>query len=732
MAEIHCPICNRMNDTSAERCWYCQTILQPEKNNPSENKEDWLNNLRGDSSTASQELTEPDAPQSNEPTEEDTPDWLARIRLREQEEHSNLSSEEPNTPPAPDEEVPDWLNEIQSGSIPEESPLAQPENSAGKNTDSTSSTQDNDEWLKKLESWQPVPPVSGTEDEHEQKDYPSQPSNDAQPEGATSVNKSFSGDESDWLQAFMDESANPELKSSAPEPSFSEPNQEPKETPSNSVQPAYAETHEAEKPAESSLPEVAPDETSSSLSAPEKSSAEPAQTAISDEEPDWLSEYKALKPDQDLASQVIPPAKTETTPKAAFDDLEIFDWMSKPETDKTTKVSRSESEPENESEPVEPIEQASLPPWLQALRPAKKAGESTTQNESLQESETSGPLAGIEGALQGDAVNQFYTHPEIYGENVKITDNQKIRSQILKNIVEQSRWEDQELAETPKSHGWILRLVVCILLLVSVILPSFFQKLPTILPTLYAPEVVDTFNGVNALSTEKPILVAADFDGSLYGELSISSQTLFEHLMERNIAIASLSTTPVGAPLLQEMLDSAATKQSGYLASDRLINLGYLPGGSMGLQALAADPRLTMPLNANLQPAWQTGILKNIRALSDFGALIVITENADTARYWIEQVRPTLETTPLYVVISAQSAPLLQPYYDSKQINGYIAGMISAATYEQLANKPGLALEHYPTYQITLLLVTLIIFMGGVIALVTRQPFSERARASKS
>jgi len=37
-------------------------------------------------------------------------------------------------------------------------------------------------------------------------------------------------------------------------------------------------------------------------------------------------------------------------------------------------------------------------------------------------------------------------------------------------------------------------------------------------PSLYPNEVIQTFNAVNALPVNKPVLIAADFDGSLYGD----------------------------------------------------------------------------------------------------------------------------------------------------------------------------------------------------------------------
>lgn len=197
--------------------------------------------------------------------------------------------------------------------------------------------------------------------------------------------------------------------------------------------------------------------------------------------------------------------------------------------------------------------------------------------------------------------------------------------------------------------------------------------------------------------------------------------------MSKNISLTYLSTTPVGATLLQDTLTGLSSNQNEYSMTENTVNLGYLAGGTVGLQALAQDPRATLPLSVALKPAWEAAPFDTVTKVSDFGAVIVITENADTARYWIEQVKPSLGQTPLLVIISAQSAPMLQPYYDSGQVNGYIGGVSGSAAFEALSSTSGAASSHYAAYQLTLLVVAIMILVGGMISLVARTPSSKRS-----
>ena len=320
--------------------------------------------------------------------------------------------------------------------------------------------------------------------------------------------------------------------------------------------------------------------------------------------------------------------------------------------------------------------------------------------------------------MQGEELSQLYSRPQTYTGPLKVSQGQQDRSLILKKITDQNSWEDEGLTDKTHSQRWILHAVVVVLILTAVFIPLIINGLPSILPALYPEAVVQSFNTVNTLSAEKPVLVAADFDGSLYGELNWTLQPLFSHLMQKNIPMAFLSTNSVGATLMEKSLKELSAKNTAFDYDAEVVDLGYLAGGSIGLQSLARDPLTTMPLTSNLQPAWQSYPLSSIKQLSDFGALIVITENADTARYWIEQVKPSLGNTPLLVIISAQSAPLLQPYYDSGQITGYLAGVNSAAVYEALDQNSQNSGQLFSSYQITMLLVIVLILVGGIVSLI--------------
>jgi hypothetical protein len=153
-------------------------------------------------------------------------------------------------------------------------------------------------------------------------------------------------------------------------------------------------------------------------------------------------------------------------------------------------------------------------------------------------------------------------------------------------------------------------------------------------------------------------------------------------------------------------------------------DLGYLAGGTAGLQLLAQNPIEAMPTLNDDAALPGFGAFDN---LSYFQMVIVVTDDADTARAWVEQVQPSLSNTPLYMVISAQAEPLVYPYFESdpKQIDGLVVGAAGGAAYEQISNFH-IARKYWNPYSHGVSLALILIIVGGAYSLV--QFFISRLR----
>jgi hypothetical protein len=230
---------------------------------------------------------------------------------------------------------------------------------------------------------------------------------------------------------------------------------------------------------------------------------------------------------------------------------------------------------------------------------------------------------------------------------------------------------------------------------------------------------------IDGLPANIPVLVAFDYDPALSGELEAVAAPVIDRLLSKGNPLAVISTSPTGPILADHFLQTTPLvkdyqTQNGY----QTINLGYLAGGPAGILYFADAPTEAITVGMDGQPAWGAAPFKDIQKLSDFAAVIILTDNADTGRNWIEQAGPQLGNTPMLMIISAQVEPMIRPYFDSGQLKGLVSGLSEAKIYEQ-ANQSlgpihqfGLDNQYWDSFSVGMLVAELLIVAGVVLGVV--------------
>ncbi|MEM5773647.1 MAG: hypothetical protein AAGU05_01500, partial [Anaerolineaceae bacterium] len=201
---------------------------------------------------------------------------------------------------------------------------------------------------------------------------------------------------------------------------------------------------------------------------------------------------------------------------------------------------------------------------------------------------------------------------------------------------------------------------------------------------LSAVSAADGFrSAIEGLFEDATVLVAVEYTAGYAGELTPAASAILQMLMEQNARIAMITTNPSGLLLAEGLKNDALNAQpqfsAQYTQRDWLINLGYLPGETLSLQELASNlpQAVQYGISAGLEnrPVWDSAGLLEIYSLEDFSMLILITDTAESGRAWMEQVQPAIPQVPLLMAVSAQAAPMLQPYVDSGQAQAMITGL---------------------------------------------------------
>jgi hypothetical protein len=109
-----------------------------------------------------------------------------------------------------------------------------------------------------------------------------------------------------------------------------------------------------------------------------------------------------------------------------------------------------------------------------------------------------------------------------------------------------------------------------------------------------------------------------------------------------------------------------------------------------------------------------------INQISDYEMIILLVDDPDVARVWIEQLAPKitnpLSLTSLVLVTSAQLEPIVRPYYESipQPVNGLVVGLRGGAAYARLIGGDQLPRQYWDAFGLGTFVAALLILVGGL------------------
>ena len=673
-----------------------------EEGNPSPDlgNEDWMARLGNGSQEPTTEspgsLEAPAAEQpafdlSREPdTEGNLSDWLQSLQS------PDSGAKEPPAVPQSEGNLPDWLSSL-SGA-PEEN------NPASNEINQPAPTENNPDWMEELKK-NSVTPEPGTPAEGSESvpdwlsNYGSAPTTPTETPGENTP---------DWL-SDLENKSRPD--SGAPAALLgsesSDTDNPPAETP-DWLSRLQADTRTTEEP------EQKKDDFQAAFE-------EPASPKSAEPLPDWLSGIGTTTPPSSATPALIldstnnPPGEEDETKLPS----ETPDWLSKlrPEPANEKAVENKEGQIDSEN-----LEAAELPSWVQAMRPVEAVVDLKSAALEDQVTEQNGPLAGLRGVLPALPGLGALRKPQVYSDKLLVSDGQQRYAETLERLVA-GESNPRTVVPTKLISNRIWRWVITLLLFLAIGLP--FVSSTQVAPTLLAASDKGASSKIiEGLPANVPVLVAFDYDPALSGEMEAVSAPIMDQLLSKGTPLALISTSPTGAALAEHFLQTTAlVEEHQYKSGQQYVNLGYLAGGSSGILYLTDSLTAAMPLDVNGKLAWNSGLLQGIQGLSNFAAVIILTDNADTGRNWIEQAGPRLGNTPMLMVISAQAEPMIRPYFDSGQLKGLISGLPDAKIYEQSYNRNGLAYHYWNSFSFGMLAAELIIVAGVIFGILADRLF---------
>ncbi len=773
--QIRCPMCGKPNPADAEICRYCHARLKPlrpgEAPQPKSTAElestlpPWMQTLRENTAAdalpetgelpldlaAGGEPAEEPLPAEEEDTaeddllwapdeeEDDLPDWLKSLGGEESEESKESETVE-NAPPAPVEEALPAATPLTPEDEAESTPplaadeTALPDWLAGDQTPAEETSADQatslPDWLapEAEAEAESAPPLAADETA-----LPDWLAGDQTPAEETSADQATSLP--DWLAPEAEaeaESAPPLAADETALPDWLAGDQTPAEETSADQATSLPDwlAPEAEAEAESTPPLAADETALPDWLAGDQTPAEETSADQATSLPDWLA------PEAEAEAESAPPGQASLQPFLADVDLpedllqETPDWLAllSPDEDATEEAPEKIAGAE-EAGPSDALTAGELPSWLEAMRPVAAASVGGAEEDEAVETE--GPLAGLRGVIAPPEPTLVKPgRVATIGGKLFLTDQQEAQAKTLQALLAEE-FAPREPEKPPTvSRQRALRWFIGVVLLAVAFLPLILPPLQAPPPNRILPAARAALQAVDAVPQGAPVLVGVDYSPAFAAEMETTAAPLLRDLLAKGARLTVVSTQPTGPALATRFFQQGLSAQEGR----QYLNLGYLPGGTAGLFAFAQNPRLVFTHAAGHTRLWETPFLQTVHRMSDFAMVVVITEDADTARAWIEQVRPALgDHTPLIALISAQAEPMIEPYYEtaSHQVAGVVTGMAGSLAYSAArGQQPDAPLRgQWSSYSYVILFAALMVAAAGLynLALGWKEAHARRA-----
>ena len=393
--------------------------------------------------------------------------------------------------------------------------------------------------------------------------------------------------------------------------------------------------------------------------------------------------------------------------------VEMPDWLSQPEPTEETPASQANIN--IPSEPSDSLAPVNLPSWVQAMRPMEAVINEASAISADQTTEREGPLAGFRGLIPFAPIGSAQ-RPKPISLKLQATEDQQTSAALLEQIItgEATARPLKIAASVISQRALRWTLSALFVLVLGVMVGAGTRLMPVLVSSTQMAEISNTSTLITNIPDGAPVLVVMDYEPALAGEMeAVAGPLLDQMVVLRHPTFTFVATSPNGSALVERLLTNTGINEPapdglGYQIGSQYFNVGYLPGGSAGVRGFIEGPKTVMPsVNVNL--------------FSDFAAVVVITDHAESGLVWIEQLElmkqtdPALASQPLLAVASAQAGPLLQPYVLSKQVDEMLSGLPDAARYEFVNNsRPGITRSYWDAFGVGLFMAITAIVLGSL------------------
>jgi len=236
----------------------------------------------------------------------------------------------------------------------------------------------------------------------------------------------------------------------------------------------------------------------------------------------------------------------------------------------------------------------------------------------------------------------------------------------------------------------------------------------------YAPnqKTRGVYQAVESLPPGSIVYLAVDYGPSSQAELLPMHEALVYHMLKRDLRIIAGSVWESAPPVTDKAFEKVAAvlRKEGIEKKygEDYVNLGFKAGLDVAIAKIGSSIPETYPKDYRGAPVKELPIFEDVENFDQIGLLCNLSAGSPGARQWLQQVQ-TRYNVRMVAGVTAVMAPDLYSFFQSKQLEGFLGGLVGAAEYEYLIERPGLGMAGMNVQSLSHFLILGFVIVGNII-----------------
>jgi hypothetical protein len=222
----------------------------------------------------------------------------------------------------------------------------------------------------------------------------------------------------------------------------------------------------------------------------------------------------------------------------------------------------------------------------------------------------------------------------------------------------------------------------------------FFLIFPVTMPVTVSEQVRAMYETIEALPAGARVHLSIDYGPGSEAELWPQHIAILRQLFEKDCKVICSSLWTDGPPMIEKgfavVLSDLEREGKRKVRGVDYVNLGFKAGDRVAIAKIGSSFKETFPTDYQGNPTSKLPIMQGWDTYRDIDLLITIAVGDPGAVEYIQQAQSRYNV-PMVAGVTAVISPQLYPYYQSRNLKGFLGGLAGAAEYEKLVGRPGYA-----------------------------------------